>query len=295
MTPSDDNQDPVENQDEHSPAEPLPAPATARNDTICRHRWPTRLWHWTNALTVFVMLMSGLMIFNAHPRLYWGKYGANADYAWLEIGGEGDRGTLRVVGVTIPTTGVLGRWKDSSGNLEERAFPYWATIPSQYDLAGARSWHFLFAWLLVVPGLLFWMISFANRHVQRDLAPRSGELKPRHIWQDIKDHARLHFPTGDKARDYNILQKISYVAVIFLLLPLMVLTGLTMSPGMDAAWPWLLELFGGRQSARSIHFITAMLILAFIVVHLVMVVLAGPLNEVRSMITGRYKLPQEKR
>jgi Ni/Fe-hydrogenase b-type cytochrome subunit len=268
--------------------------APAGGDLVYRHSWPTRLWHWLNALTVFVMLMSGLMIFNAHPRLYWGKYGANRDTPWLQIGGDRERGHLVLGSLDIPTTGVLGHWYDGNGNLQTRAFPGWATIPSHYDLAGARSWHFLFAWLLFIPGVLFWMISFLNRHVQRDLAPKREELAPRHIWQDIKDHARLRFPKGARARDYNILQKLSYLGVIFLLLPLMVLTGLAMSPGMNAAWPWLLDLFGGRQSARSIHFIVAMLLLAFIVVHLVMVVLAGPINEIRSMITGRYRLPREK-
>jgi thiosulfate reductase cytochrome b subunit len=244
-----------------------PPPPPAESETVYRHRWPTRLWHWLNAVTVFVMLMSGLMIFNAHPRLYWGEYGANADPAWLEI----------------------------AGSRAAPAFPGWATIPSTYDLAGARSWHFLFAWLLFVPGLLFWMASLANRHFRRDLLPKKEELAPSHILRDIKDHAHLRFPTGDEARDYNILQKLSYLGVIFLLLPLMVLTGLAMSPGMDAGWPWLLDLFGGRQSARSVHFIVAMLLLGFILVHLLMVVLAGPVNEIRSMITGRYVLPRGKR
>lgn len=263
-------------------------------DLVERHRAATRIWHWVNALTVFIMLMSGLMIFNAHPRLYWGKYGANFDRPWLQVIGNAQSGHLTIGSVNIPTTGLLGHWRDGNGNIQTRAFPGWATIPGSYNLAGARSWHFLFAWLLVIPGLLFWIWSAANGHFRRDLAPKKGELQPRHVWQDIKNHARLHFPTGPAARNYNILQKISYIAVIFVFLPLMILTGLTMSPGMDAAWPWLLDLFGGRQSARSIHFIVAMLILAFIVVHLVMVVLAGPFNEVRSMITGRYRLPKER-
>lgn len=277
--------------DDELPEEALAEPVGG--DLVYRHRWPTRLWHWVNALTVFVMLMSGLMIFNAHPRLYWGKYGANADTAWLQIGGNQERGFVRIGTVQIPTTGVLGHWTDANGNVSTRAFPSWATIPGRYDLAGARNWHFLFAWLLFIPGLLFWMISLLNRHVQRDLAPKRDELAPRHIWQDIKNHARLRFPKGAKARDYNILQKLSYLSVIFLFLPLMVLTGLAMSPGMNAAWPWLLDMFGGRQSARSLHFIVAMLLLGFILVHLIMVVLAGPVNEIRSMITGRYRLPKE--
>jgi Ni/Fe-hydrogenase b-type cytochrome subunit len=254
--------DAPEDQVETEPGPELARPEPRGGDLVYRHRRSTRLWHWLNALTVFVMLMSGMMILNAHPRLYWGDYGANPDRAWLELG--------------------------------TRPFPGWATIPTSYDLAGARSWHFLFAWLLVVPGLLYGIWSLVNRHIQRDLAPRREELRPSHLWNDVKDHARLRFPTGAAALDYNILQKTSYLGILFVLLPLIVLTGLTLSPGMDSAWPWLLDLFGGRQSARSLHFIAAALIAAFIFVHLVMVVLAGPVNEVRSMITGRYRLPKEK-
>jgi Ni/Fe-hydrogenase b-type cytochrome subunit len=227
-----------------------------------RHQLPTRIWHWLNALTVFVMLMSGLMIFNAHPHLYWGSFGANFDHSWLSFRG--------------------------------RPFPGWATIPSTYNLAAARRWHLAFAWLLVAGLLIFLAVSLWNRHVQRDLAPTREQVKPAHIWNDIKAHARLRFPTGDSALKYNVLQKMSYISVIFLLIPLMILTGLAMSPAMDAGWPWLLDIFGGRQSARSIHFICAAAILLFIIVHLVMVVLAGPINEVRSMITGRFRVPPDR-
>jgi len=243
------------------PIEDEPPPAPPRRIAY-RHRLPTRLWHWVNALTVFVMLMSGLMIFNAHPHLYWGKYGANFDTSWL--------------------------------SFHRRPIPGWATIPSTYNLAAARRWHLAFAWLLAVPLLLFLITSLINRHAQWDLAPTSDEMRPRHLWYDIREHARLRFPTGDAALRYNILQKLSYVAVIFVLLPLMVLTGLAMSPAMDAAWPWLLDIFVGRQSARSIHFICAMTLLAFILIHLLMVMLAGPINEIRSMITGRFRVPPER-
>ena len=244
--------------------EPAPAAPPATPPRLAyRHRLPTRIWHWINALAVFVMLMSGLMIFNAHPHLYWGQFGANFDHPWLTFRG--------------------------------RPIPGWATIPSTYNLAAARRWHLAFAWLLVTGLFVFLVASLINRHVQRDLAPSREEIRPRHIWHDIQEHARLRFPTGDAALRYNILQKISYVAVIFLLLPLMVLTGLAMSPAMDASWPWLLELFVGRQSARSIHFICAMAILAFILVHLAMVMLAGPINEIGSMISGRFRVPPERR
>ena len=237
-----------------------PAPPPRR--VAYRHRLPTRLWHWINALTVLVMLMSGMMIFNAHPHLYWGQFGANFDHPWLSFRG--------------------------------RPFPGWATIPSTYNLAAGRRWHLAFAWVLSIGLIAFLVASLINRHAQRDLAPTRDEVRPRHIWHDVREHARFRFPTGDAALRYNILQKLSYVAVIFILLPLMVLTGLAMSPAMDASWPWLLYLFGGRQSARSIHFICAAALLGFIIVHLVMVMLAGPINEIGSMISGYFRVPPDR-
>ncbi len=260
-------------------------------DVIKRHRLSTRIWHWTNALTLLVMLMSGLMIFNAHSRLYWGQYGANDDKAWLVIDDVGDAGFVEVAGFRVATTGVLGIWKNSEGEVKRRAFPYWATIPSGYDLQAARRWHFTFAWVLSLALLFYMARSLWNGHVRRDLHIRRWEWSPKHIWHDIKDHARLRFPEGAAAKNYNVLQKLSYIAVIFILLPLMIFTGLTMSPAMNAAWPWLLDIFGGRQSARSLHFISAFALVAFFFVHMMMVLLAGPVNEVRSIVTGKYRLP----
>ncbi len=278
------------------PDPPKEAGPTPTSGTLVkRHRLSTRVWHWTNALALFVMLLSGLMIFNAHPRLYWGQYGANFDHPWFEIGSRGDHGFARLGTVKVNTTGVLGVWPDASGNVQHRAFPYWLTIPSRYSLAHGRLWHLFFAWILAIGLIGYWMISLYNRHIQKDLAPTREEIAPKYIWQDIKDHARLRFPTGRAALQYNILQKLSYGAVLFLLLPLMILTGLTMSPQMDSGWSFLVQLFGGRQSARSIHFIVAWLLVGFFFVHIAMVVLAGPINEVRSMITGRFRLPQERK
>ncbi|MBA4307839.1 MAG: hypothetical protein C0429_14000 [Sphingopyxis sp.] len=260
-------------------------------DVVKRHRLSTRLWHWTNALTLLVMLMSGLMIFNAHARLYWGDYGANDDKAWLVIDDAGDNGFVELAGVRVETTGVLGIWTNPEGEVKRRAFPYWVTIPSGYDLQAARRWHFTFAWILAVALTLYMLRSLWNGHVRNDLHIRKSEWSLGHIWHDIKDHARLRFPTGAAAKDYNILQKFAYISVIFIMLPLIIMTGLTMSPAMNAAWPWLLDLFGGRQSARSIHFLCAFGLVGFFFVHMAMVVLAGPVNEVRSMITGKYRLP----
>ncbi len=264
-------------------------------DLVRRHRLSTRLWHWINAVTMLILLMSGLMIFNAHPRLYWGQFGANPDHAWLEISSAGGQGFLRLGSHSIVTTGILGQWTDGLGHPQTRAFPSWATIPSGYNLSLSRHWHLSFAWVFATGLAAYGLRSFLNGHLRRDLLPQPAELRPSHIWQDIRDHAALNFPKGIAALRYNILQKAAYLGVLGLLLPMMVLSGMTMSPGLDAALPWLLDLFGGRQSARSIHFIAAGLLVLFVIVHLLMVLLAGPFNEIRSMITGWFCLPEEKR
>lgn len=274
--------------------EAVEPPEPRGGDLIRRHRLPTRLWHWLNFITLTVMLMSGLMIFNAHPRLYWGDYGANFDRAWLEIGAIGGEGAVRVGATTIRTTGVLGVFTDGDGIPRRRAFPDWATIPSNYNLADARIWHLAFAWVLALGLLAYLLWSLVSGHIRRDLHITRAEWRPRHIWHDVKAHARLRFPRGAAALRYNTLQKLAYAGVLFGLLPLMIATGLAMAPAMDAAWPWLTQLLGGRQSARSLHFIAAFALVGFVVVHIVMVVLAGPINEVRSMITGWYRLPREK-
>lgn len=257
---------------------------------VYRTKLPVRIWHWVNALTIFVMLMSGASIFNAHPRLYWGKYGANYDVAWLEIGKRGQEGFVRFAGVEIPTTGFLGYTEHSA-----RAFPPLVTLPSYYSLVEGRHWHFLFAWVLVISGTLFVIYSLFSKHLKNDLMITREERKLAHLWADIKAHAHLRFPVGEAARAYNPLQKIAYLGIIFGAIPLVVLTGLTMSPMLNAAFPFLLDLFGGRQSARSIHFLCAAAFCVFILIHIMMVILAGPLNEMRSIITGWYRLPRPRK
>ena len=184
---------------------------------------------------------------------------------------------------------MLG-WSKVAGDWTARGWPAWLTIPGAQDLADARHWHFLFAWILCANGLIYLAWSLSRRHIQRDIWPGWRDLKT--LPRSVMDHLRLKHPTGEEAKRYNVLQRLAYLGLILLVLG-MVITGLTMSPGFDAFAPWLLDLLGGRQSARSLHFIFASLIVAFIVVHLVEVVLAGPINEVRSMITGRYAVPPE--
>jgi thiosulfate reductase cytochrome b subunit len=272
------------------------APAAPRRVLTYRHNVVTRITHWINVLCLTILLLSGLQILNAYPSFHWGQIGADSDPYLARIEAVGDarsqRGVLHVGGQTMDMTGVLGV-SNQDGEQVARAFPGWMTLPAGADLATGRRWHFFFAWLFVANGLLYVVTALLLGHFRRDLLPRRDELRLGSLWHELRDHARLRFPKGEAARRYNVLQKLTYLAVILILLPTMVLTGLTMSPGIDAAAPFLLDLFGGRPSARTIHFVTASLLVAFVVIHVVMVVLSGAWNNMRSMITGRYAIKLE--
>lgn len=271
----------------------LPAP-----EIVYRHALAVRLTHWVNALCLLVLLLSGLQIFNAHPTLYLGStsepHRAILSMDAVEREGGTYAGVTTIGGHAFDTTGVLGLSQGPDGRLEARGFPQWITLPSYRDLATGRRWHFFFAWLLVLNGLAYLAYALLSGHVRRDLAPTGGEI--RGIGHSISEHARLRFPKGEEAKRYNVLQKLAYLSVIFGLLPLVFFTGLTMSPAMDAAFPFLLDIFGGRQSARTIHFLCAFALTLFFFVHIVMVLLSGAFNNIRSMITGRYRIePEEPR
>ena len=227
-------------------------------EIIFRHTAVTRVTHWINVVCLTALLMSGFQIFNAHPALYWGQKGADADPHWFTIPG---------------------------------GFPHWATIPSHQDLAAGRLWHFFFAWLFLLNGVVYLGHGFLSGHFRRHFLPTLHQL--RGLGRTAWDHLRLRFPKGEESKEYNVLQKFSYIGIV-ILLPLMLLTGLTMSPGVDTAVPALLDVFGGRQSARSLHFIFAWGIVAFVAIHLIAILAAGPINEIRSMITGRYVIEPER-
>jgi thiosulfate reductase cytochrome b subunit len=249
----------------------------------------TRLTHWIWATSLFFLLLSGLQIFNAHPTLYLGdQSGFGFDNEVLAIGGEntpdGPVGYVRVLGTRFDTSGVFG----VSGSAERpvgRGFPAWATIPSGQDLATGRVVHFFFAWVLSAT-LLVWLVTgLVNGHISRDLAPRLDDL--RRLPRDMVDHLKLRFHhTGS----YNTLQKLAYAGVLFLLFPLMIATGLAMSPSMNAAIPFLADMLGGRQTARTIHFVVMLLLVGFFLVHMLMILAAGPINELRSIVTGWYRI-----
>ena len=239
------------------PASAIDAPV--KHGAIYRHRITTRIWHWVNVVTIFIMIGSGLTILNAHPHLYWGEFGANPDHPWFN----------------------------------PPHAPSYLTIPAGYNLALARRWHLTFA-LVLGFGLLFFMISsLLNKHFQKDLRIRLKEMAPAHLWFDAKEHAalRFHDPKNPNAR--NIFQKLAYVTAIFVLIPAMIVSGLALSPTMAAAWPWVLEIVGGRASARSVHFLAASGLVIFIIVHVALVILAGAFGEVKSMITGWWSVPDD--
>ena len=256
-----------------------------------RHRLPVRIMHWINVVSLTVLLMSGLMIFNAHPALDWGKSTYTGRPSVFEIGARQTAsgqlmGVTRVGGIEFDTTGVLGVSTDAQGRVANVAFPSWLTIPGSYSLASGRLWHFFFAWLLVVNGVFYVTYAIKSRHLTNDLTPTRPEL--RNIGQSIKDHLRFKHPQGDEARRYNVLQKLAYLVVIFVLLPLIILGGWAMSPWLNSFFPGWVDLLGGRQSARTIHFIVAWLLVGFVLIHVFEVIVSGAWNHMRSMVTGWF-------
>ncbi|MGX7925259.1 cytochrome b/b6 domain-containing protein [Tsuneonella sp. HG094] len=215
-----------------------------------RHALSTRLWHWVNLACVVILFMSGLNISNAHPRLYWGDWGFAAADAWL----------------------ILPR------------FPGWMTIPGHYSLAGAREWHVLMAWPFALGLMFMWAAMLLNRHFRRDLATARAEWRWPAIKADVIKHLKLDF--HHEGSKFNFLQKLAYGLVLGVLLPAMIVTGMGISPGMSPQLSWLVDLLGGRQSVRSLHFIFAWLLFGFFVLHVALVLLSNPLKQLREMITG---------
>ncbi len=275
-------------------ATPLPAQPVASETqwrTVLRHRWPLRLMHWINLACMLAMIGSGLQILNAHPALYWGE-ASNftaplASTSAVKRGGE-LRGITQVGNARFDSTGLMGAANNAGGVRVRAVAPSWAMIPGSRNLAAGRRWHFFFAWAWVFNGCAYLLWSLASRHLQRDLAMQRRDW--REIPRSIADHLRFRHPVAERALRYNPLQKLAYLGVIFVLTPLMVLTGLSMSPQLDPVMGGFIEVVGGRQSARTLHFIAMSSFVLFAIVHVLMVVYAGPINEMRSMLTGRFRI-----
>ena len=260
---------------------------------IYRHKLPIRIMHWINVVCFIVLLMSGLNIFNAHAALNIGKSSYNGQAPILEMNAaQSNTGKLigytTILGHQFNTTGVFGVSQGPDGRVLQRGFPAWMTIPSSQWLSMARHWHLFFAWLFVINGICYVTYSVLSKHVQRDLLTTKADRAS--IWQSIKDHARFKHASGKDAKRYNVLQKITYLSVIFILLPLVILMGWAMSPFLNSLIPGWVDLFGGRQTARTIHFIVAWLLVGFVFIHVFLVITTGLWNNLRGMITGQYKI-----
>jgi len=251
-----------------------------------RHNRITRLTHWTNAIALLILFMSGLQIFNAYPHLHWGSK-AEPEEAFFSIDAadeEGDiRGYTRFLGWRVDTTGILGIQQTDMGPFP-RAFPSWITIPGFFWLAGGRRWHFFFAWLFTLNGILYFLYNLGRGHVRKFFfSPYdAGKILPMILY-----YLRLRKESPQEG-EYTPLQKMAYTGVFFILTPLIILSGLAMSPQLDVAFNWLPAIFGGRQSARTVHFLLTFLFAFFTFGHIFMVVTTGMINNMRCMVTGWY-------
>jgi thiosulfate reductase cytochrome b subunit len=249
--------------------------------------------HWINVIALTILLASGLQIFNAHAALYWGESSYTGRPPILEMRAEqGKDGSLvgitEIFGRPFRTTGLFGLSNGPDGAPAQRGFPSWLTLPSVQWLSMGRRWHFFFAWILVLDGLAYIGYSTMSGHLSRDLAPTRRDW--RSVGQSILDHMRFRHPLGEAAKRYNVLQKVTYLTVIFVLLPFTILMGLALSPRLDTVLSGVLMAVGGRQSARTLHFVGANLIVLFVLIHVFEVIVSGLWNNLRSMLTGRYDI-----
>jgi len=248
---------------------------------VYRQPLAVRLTHWLVFLSLVVLAMSGMQIFNAHPALY-ASDASRFGRPVLAIDGAIDAqgrpyGYVQIGSRRITTTHVLGYTDDGMGGEEARAFPGWATIPSMRDLADGRRWHILFAWI-------FGLCAFVYARWAIRLRPTLADLRA--LPSTLVSHL---MPWRVKSEpSYNPLQKVSYFGVVFVLAPIVILSGLALSPAVDAWAPWLPAAFGGRQFARIWHFGGMLALMAFFIVHVAMVGVTGVWNNLRSMITGWF-------
>jgi len=236
-------------------------------------RW-VRVSHWILALSLLTLGLSGAFILMVHPRLYWGEAGNDLTPALIEL--------------PISRNYRHGGWGKPTPFFQDVAGPVSAN--RTYDIFNqngwARSLHFLAAWWLVVPGAVYLWIGVFGGHFRAHIWPGSGDLAPRHVWRDVADHLAFRIRAATGGPQYGVLQKVAYSLVIFVAAPLVVLTGLTMSPAVTATFGFLLRLFGGYQSARTIHFVSFLALGAFVLVHLLMVAASGFRRQLRGMTVG---------
>jgi len=231
-------------------------PVTGAVTTPSRFSALVRITHWLTAVAFFALLVTGFEIVISHPRFYWGETG------------------------NILTTPLFKIPIPSSRNLVPTGFGY--VLPDQNGWS--RYLHFQAAWLLVLTGLLYLINGFVTGRFRRELLPPKSQLSWHAFSSSVSDHIRFR---RLETHSYNLLQRLSYIGVIFILIPLAIWTGLAMSPSFVSAVPASVNLLGGTQSARTIHFFDSLLLLLFVLVHVFMVIRAGFRSRMRAMITGR--------
>jgi thiosulfate reductase cytochrome b subunit len=239
-----------------------------------RHALWVRVSHWIVTASVLTLVFSGFEILMVHPRLYWGEAGNDLTRAWLEL--------------PISRNYKHGGWSTPVPFFENAGGPVSARRTYQiFNQNGwGRSLHFLAAWGMLLPGAIYLVIGLFRGHFRAHIWPGARELAPRHILRDVVDHVYFRIPPASGGPQYGVLQKTSYALVIFVAAPMMVLSGVTMAPAFTAAFPALLDIFGGYQSARTIHFLTFVSLALFVSVHVVMVIASGFRRQIRGMTVG---------
>lgn len=234
-----------------------------------------RFTHWSLTFSFFALLFSGFIILMCHPRLYWGEVGNDLTPAILEF--------------PISRNHQHGGWDQVQAFTADPDGPYSASRTFEiFNQNGwGRSLHFLAAWILVATGLVYLCIGLVSGHLWRRIWPKSADLKPSLLWADFKHHIRRNFPKKSGWDPYGHLQKWAYWSVIFILFPVIIMTGLTMSPAVTAAYPFLLDLFFGAQSARTIHFFASSALVLFLLTHLIMVVRSGFRKNLGTITLGK--------
>ena len=276
----------------HATAEPVAARAADEREhrpLVARHSVLTRVTHWVGTLAFVVLVMSGLQIFNAAPYLDASDK-SDPSHRVLSIEGGTNAagqatGVTQLFGLRVTTTGWLGFTDDGQGGRAPRAFPGWITFPGYQDLADGRRWHLFFAWVMALAGGAYLIGGALNRDLGL-LVLRPADV-PKLLPMQLY-YLRLR-PDPPPHGKYNPLQKAAYTLVLFVFAPLIVLSGLALSPGVDAFAGPLTALFGGRQFARLWHFVFMLALLGFLGVHLVLVASTGVVNNLGSMVTGRYR------
>jgi thiosulfate reductase cytochrome b subunit len=266
-----------------------PAATPKPGDRIYRHSIAARFAHWLWTLAMLVLVMSGLQIFNAAPYLDASDKSDPA-HRILAFGahmGPDNKpvGTTTILGHTFETTNLFGWTDNGMGGKSVRAFPGSLTLPAEQDLADGRIWHFFFGWMLTL-AIVVYIVAGAIRKDLRELILRPSDLPK--LWPMQAYYFRLRKEPPPHGK-YNPLQKATYTVVLFGFIPLIILTGLALSPGVDAFTP-LGWLFGGRQFARTWHFVLMSILIAYFCLHMVLVAINGPVNQIRSMITGWYRM-----